>query len=232
MNNNISGIEEFVNYLAHQQVSSSTCNQYAFNVPVALQSANRIRRENLQQYLLNMRQLQPKLLLIGEAPGYRGCCQTGVPFSSEALLVQWMCKGSPLNQQQNYYQLPEKKAVPRRDKLVSESTATILWKTIAILNILPLLWNAYPFHPHQPENPGSNRKPNASELKTGRKVLERLLELFKIQTVIAVGRTAEKTLEMMGIPATYVRHPSQGGKMAFERGMQNLCQNVYNFVNI
>jgi len=45
-----------------------------------------IRKHNLLTYFVHMKKLKPKILLLGEAPGYKGCRLTGVPFTSEKIL--------------------------------------------------------------------------------------------------------------------------------------------------
>ena len=54
---------------------------------------NQLRRHNLTRYLSAMEQSRPTLLLVGEAPGYRGCRLTGIPFTSSHTLVQEMVPG-------------------------------------------------------------------------------------------------------------------------------------------
>ena len=50
-------------------------------------ACRRCRRENLKLYLEKMKKLNPSFLLLGEAPGYKGCRLTGIPFSSEKILA-------------------------------------------------------------------------------------------------------------------------------------------------
>ena len=44
-------------------------------------------RENLARYLAQMRQAQPRVLLVSEAYGYRGARLTGVPITSERVML-------------------------------------------------------------------------------------------------------------------------------------------------
>src|SRR4051812_35512122 len=50
-------------------------------------AADSIRRENLKRYVECFVR-PPRYLLVGEAPGWRGCRFSGVPFTSEAQLVE------------------------------------------------------------------------------------------------------------------------------------------------
>jgi hypothetical protein len=69
-------INNFIEELASFKSSSNLFNQYSYEL-----NANSIRRNNLFLYLQKMANLKPKMLLVGEASGYRGCRLTGVPFT-------------------------------------------------------------------------------------------------------------------------------------------------------
>lgn len=88
-----------------------------------------------------------------------------------------------------------------------------------------LLWNAFPLHPHEPNDPRSNRKPNAAELKAGLDLLQIVIEGRR---VLCVGQVARKQVaKVLGrdVPdaqnadahsrAIVVRHPSYGGSTQF-----------------
>jgi hypothetical protein len=100
----------------------------------------------------------------------------------------------------------------------------MVWATIACIDPLPLLWNAFPFHPFAAGNPSSNRIPTAGELRIGASFIQQLLELYPIECVVAIGNQADVSLTQLGIEHTKVRHPSQGGKMKFVTGMAQLSQ--------
>ncbi|MEJ2750218.1 MAG: hypothetical protein P8183_20270 [Anaerolineae bacterium] len=74
-------ITDFVDLLANTAVPPHTYNPYSLERP-----ENATRRHNLDHYLRQMQQRQPTILLVGEAPGYRGCRLTGIPFVSPAIL--------------------------------------------------------------------------------------------------------------------------------------------------
>jgi uracil-DNA glycosylase len=169
------------------------------------------RRDNLALYLRRMAERRPRLLLVGEAPGYRGCRVTGVPFTSEAILL---AEPSPfgLFGRSAGFRAGDEAGRPWR-----EATATILWQTLAGLDALPLLWNAFPYHPHRPDAPDSNRPPTSRELALGREAVVELIDVYEIETVIAAGNKAAEALARWGIAARRVRHPGHGGKEAFGR---------------
>jgi len=75
-------IFEFVEKLASSKTTGNVLNHYSPDIP-----DNLIRRENLLLYLKYMKEIKPEVILIGEAPGYHGCRLTGVPFTSEFILL-------------------------------------------------------------------------------------------------------------------------------------------------
>jgi len=108
----------------------------------------------------------------------------------------------------------------------TEASATMVWATIRHIKPLPLLWNAFPFHPHAEGNPFSNRMPSAAELALGELFIEWLLRLFAIERVVAIGNAASSSLTRLGIEHVKVRHQSQGGKRKFVEGMARLSQRI------
>jgi uracil-DNA glycosylase len=204
-------LEDFVEQLSVTQVTCNVYNQYSYDC-----EENKVRRDNLLIYLKKMHKLKPKILLVGEAPGYRGCRLTGVPFTSEHLLMNNM-EGLKLFGRQEGYRL-----VLDKDKLFKEATATIIWETLLKYDMTALAWNAFPFHPHKKDDGQSNRAPLNKELIIGEKPLLQMIQMFNIKQVVAVGRKAEQTLHKLNINSHRVRHPAQGGKNEFVKGIREI----------
>jgi hypothetical protein len=123
-----------------------------------------LRRQRLIAYLTEHR--GARLLLVGEAAGYRGARVSGIPFTSE-------------------------RQVSGRGP--AEATATIVQRVLAELGLerAVVLWNLVPTHPHRPGEPDSNRPPTRAEIAAARCFLD---ELAARRRVIAVGRLAEREL--------------------------------------
>lgn len=209
-------IAAFVARLAQTPASGPVCNPYALDSgDPGVDRANAIRRQNLRLYLKAMIAVEPWLLLVGEAPGYRGGRLTGVPFTSEAVMLD----GSiwPFGARAGYRKTAE------QSQVVKEATATILWSALADRRPLPLLWNAFPFHPHRSSDPWSNRRPLRAELEVGALFLTGIIDLFRPTVIAAAGRSAARALELAG-HGDYVslRHPSHGGKAAFAAGLEEI----------
>lgn len=162
-------------------------------------------------------QNRKNMLLIGEAPGYRGCRLTGIPFTSGVVIKSARHKI-----------FREIGAKIELHEVISESTAAMLWEVLDESKPIPVLWNAFPFHPYQSGFPESNRKPNSAEIEEGKRYLELVCELFKPEKLCSLGRIGEAIFTDL-FPRRkiiYIRHPSHGGKKDFVRGMKEilLCE--------
>ncbi len=166
---------------------------------------NEQRKNHLLQYLQHLEQTGVDIMLVGEAPGYRGCALTGIPFTDE---VQ-------LKLQENFYALGDWK---RSEGIgnTSERSATAVWAALREYHIKPLMWNAFPFHPYQEGKKTSNRTPTQNELNDGLRYLNALISIFKIKDsqVFALGKKAKEMLRLSG-DSQYIRHPANDFKKEF-----------------
>ncbi|MFX1821717.1 uracil-DNA glycosylase [Pseudarthrobacter sp. CC4] len=201
----------FVERLAAVPTVPGRNNFFDHSVP-----ENAVRRRNLELYLEEMRDRSPKVLLLGEAPGFRGMRITGVPFTNRTMF-QGPANSFGLFGPGKGYSLP-----PEAADVAAEPTATVMWGVLAELQFLPLLWSACPWHTHVPGKPQSNRTPTAAEARLGTLFWQELAELFAIQTVVAVGNVAHRSLLASGMDAPKVRHPAHGGRSGFKRGLEEL----------
>lgn len=177
---------------------------------------NAIRRANLKRYLEDVLEKQSGIVLVAEAPGYRGMRVTGVPMVSRRLLREGVPALDMLGEVRGYQDVVE----PGFENIQAEQTSSILWNLLPELGIVPLVWGAFPFHPHQLGKPLTNRKPRTPEVKLGEPFVRELLEIFAPNKVIAVGNVGYGLLTTMGISCVKVRHPAQGGKNDFVAGMR------------
>lgn len=196
--------------LATLPAPADAVNMYASDGP----PGNGARRRNLALALETALARRPDLLLIGEAPGYNGARRTGVPFTSERLLLEGRWPLGRLEAGPNL-------ALARDDERISaEPTATIVCRELAALGLTAAGWNAYPFHPYRPGVERSNRPPRASEIALGLPLLARVCALFSGVPVVALGRVAAGALTTLGVPHRRLRHPAQGGARQFAAGLR------------
>jgi len=180
-------------------------------------SAPRIRREHVRAYLRE-RLGKVRFAVIGEALGYRGGHFTGIPMTSERLLLRRKTGIAPEHSLLGI--TPQRTSKPGKcPDGFSEPTATIVWSTLLRFKLSSeefVLWNAFPWHSFDPRRGMlSNRTPTNSEQSAGIPMLKAFLDLFPCDKVVALGRVAAVQLKDLGVSAYYVRHPASGGAKLF-----------------
>ena len=156
-----------------------------------------------------------RLAIVGEALGYRGGHFSGIPMTSERMLLG----------KQPVILAGIKPCRTSKPSICadgfSEPTATIVWGALLKIGVLPdefVLWNAFPWHSFDPyRGLLSNRMPNKSEQDAGRPVLRAFVELFPCDKIVALGKIAAAQLEQLGVNAHCVRHPASGGAKLFRQ---------------
>jgi hypothetical protein len=206
-------IQTFVEELAATSPGQNSDNFFDFTNP-----GNAGRRRNLELYLQEMLQREPKVLLLGEAPGFRGMRITGVPFTNTLILSHGVDHFGLFGPGKGYI-------LPTGSPAVApEPTATVMWRVLEELNFLPLLWSAYPLHPHLPDKCLQNRTPTTAEALAGQPFWLALTRLFPNTSVVAVGNVAYRSVLASGGSAPKVRHPAHGGKARFRLELQLLLE--------
>jgi hypothetical protein len=179
-----------------------------------------VRASQLRRYLMQ-RVGRARKLLMAEAPGFQGCHFTGIPMTSERILLGH-CRHHDIYPADVLDGEVARTSKGSKPGGFAEPTATIVWKSLKLANANPrdvVLWNAFAFHPMK-SGWLTNRKPSAAELDDARYLLEMFLELFPEVSVVPVGRVSEAILGTLGVAcAAYVRHPANGGASAFTQGM-------------
>jgi uracil-DNA glycosylase len=193
-------------------------------------NAPAIRRKHLRAYL-QRRLGRVKLVVIGEALGYRGGHFTGIPMTSERILLgkKETAGIKPEHVFSSFKARRTSKCQPCPDGF-SEPTATIVWSTLLRLGLKPeefVLWNAFPWHSFNPRRGLlSNRMPNKSERSAGLSVLKTFLDLFPCEKIIALGNVAASQLKELNVESHRVRHPASGGARLFRQGIGTLVKEV------
>jgi uracil-DNA glycosylase len=180
-----------------------------------------IRRQHLAVYFRE-RLGKARLAIVGEALGYRGGHFSGIPMTSERMLLG---KQADIVAGIKPRRASKPSVCPNG---FSEPTATIVWGALLKIGVLPdefVLWNAFPWHSFDPRRGLlSNRRPNKSEQLSGRPVLNAFLELFPCEQIVALGKIAGAQLEQVGINAHCVRHPASGGAKLFRQQIAKIVR--------
>ena len=193
-------------------------------------NASAIRRKQLRAYL-RKRVGKVKLVVIGEALGYRGGHFSGIPMTSERILLGKK-KDNGIEPQQVFSSIKARRTSKREQcpDGFSEPTATIVWSTLLKLGLKPeqfVLWNAFPWHSFDPRRGLlSNRTPNKSEQSAGLSVLKAFLDLFPPDEIVSLGNVAASQLRELNIESYRVRHPASGGARLFRQQIAKIVKKV------
>jgi uracil-DNA glycosylase len=193
-------------------------------------NAPAIRRKQLSAYL-SKRLKKARLAVIGEALGYRGGHFSGIPMTSERILLGKK-KDDGIEPNEVFSGI-----TPRRSSKsqkcpdgFSEPTATIVWSTLLKLGLSPeqfVLWNAFPWHSFDPRRGVlSNRTPTKAERSAGMPVLKAFLDLFPCDETIALGNVAASQLKELNADIYRIRHPASGGAKLFRQQIAEVVQEL------
>ena len=141
---------------------------------------NPVLTNNLKAYLETMLKTQQqsgsRVMLVGEAPGFKGGRLTGIPFSSGKLL-----------QESDHPFIKVLRPQLELDSCEQENTASMVWQYLSQQAEVPVFWNAFPFHPHPSRVQKKNRNPKQSEIEEGAEYLEMMVEIFKPDQIAGLG---------------------------------------------
>jgi uracil-DNA glycosylase len=191
-----------------------------------------IRRKQLRAYLRG-RLGHARLAVIGEALGYRGGHFSGIPMTSERILLGKK-KDDGFEPAQVFSSITPRRTSkpPKCRDGFSEPTATIVWSTLVRLGLSPeqfVLWNAFPWHSFDSRlGILSNRTPTKPERSAGLPLLKAFLDLFPCDEIVALGNVAASQLRELDVEMHLVRHPASGGAKLFRQQIVKVAEKVTN----
>jgi uracil-DNA glycosylase len=190
-------------------------------------NAPAIRRNQLGAYL-EERLGKSKIAIIGEALGYRGGHFSGIPMTSERMLLGKKQEGIETEQIFSSIKARRTSKPEKCQDGFAEPTATIVWTALLNLGLKPeqfVLWNAFPWHSFDSRRGMlSNRMPNRSERGAGLSALKAFLHLFPCNKVVALGNVAASQLNELDVGNRQVRHPASGGAKLFRQQIEKVVQ--------
>jgi uracil-DNA glycosylase len=176
-----------------------------------LKDAPMRRRRNLQAYLEHAIACGASTVWVARDLGYRGGRRTGIAMTDEIHLERATQLLGGVHLQR-----------ATKGPAVAERTAAVVWRILSALNLPVVLWNVFPFHPHDADDPFSNRCHTRSEREATMPLFAALIELIQPRNIVAIGREAAAALADIGSPVSSVRHPSYGGQKEFIAGLQTI----------
>lgn len=188
-------------------------NPYADRCPVHdAPGAPKIRARVLKTILEAAIEMEIDAIWIGRDLGYRGGRRTGLALTDdvhiEAHAARWGIAAER----------------PTKGQLVAERTAAVIWGVLSRIEAPVFLWNVFPLHPHESNDPFTNRSHNSQERRAGEELLLQLIRLLRPNRLIAVGNDAAHAASRLSDThdIVHVRHPSYGGQTQFVRQMHGL----------
>ncbi len=179
-----------------------------------------VRRKNLRTYLGAALAHGIDTLWMGRDLGYRGGRRTGLALTDEYHLADL----EQVFPNTNFTRATVGDAV-------AERTAAEIWRALRALPRQPLLWNVFPFHPHELANPLSNRRFTKRELAAVEELNAQLIHGLGVKRIVSIGQDADRYAKRFGVSVETVRHPSYGGVIDFRKGISQLYGLRTCFVN-
>ena len=197
-------VDKLINDLKSVKNTARLSNPYLNELPC----------ENLRKYLKYFINNPPKCLLVAEAPGWKGCTKTGVPFTDEYHFTRNGKQGcEPLKDFSEENILEEDKHNP-----FMEDAARDVWRELVENKFYPLMWNIVPFHPI------GNSDPTKEEIGKYRHFTDDLKAIFPtIKVTVAVGRNAEKGLKEGGSFFIHIPYPKYKGLAEFKEKIKEFA---------
>jgi hypothetical protein len=183
-----------------------TFNPYADRCPIHDKADAPQKRANILMGMLNAAvQVEVDSIWIGRDLGYRGGRRTGLALTDDL----------HISAHARRWHIPVER--PTKGAPLAERTAAVIWTVLEEIEAPVFLWNVFPLHPHEPNDPFSNRAHNARERSAGEDILGAIIILLCPNRIVAVGNDAAKSAARVAPEqkVIQVRHPSYGGQTEF-----------------
>ena len=168
------------------------------------------RRRNLQNMLEAAIDHGAETMWIARDLGYRGGRRTGIPLTDEVHLRDAAALMGDIKLEK-----------ATQGPVVAERTAAVVWQVLRSISSPVVLWNVFPYHPHEEGKSMSNRCHTRAEREMTWSLLEGLIAMINPREIIAIGRDAQMALSALDKNVIPIRHPSYGGQREFISGLRH-----------
>lgn len=170
------------------------------------------RAKTLSRLIERAKASEVDAVWVGRDLGYRGGRRTGLALTDDVHIEEHLAR----------WGLSAKR--PTIGEAIAERTAAVIWQVLSQTQSNVFLWNAFPLHPHEPDNAFSNRQHNAAERRFGEDALAALIGLLRPKRIVCIGNDAYNAVGRLqgSIPTIAVRHPSYGGQTQFIEQISSL----------
>lgn len=175
-----------------------------------------LKAKNLDVYLTTIKSMNPKAILLGVSPVFRGGRKTGIPFTDEYYVSN---ENISLLQQKD--DLGYVIMNNEEQKIEKERVSGIVWSGLEAEMENILLWNIFPFYVHEKGAYACRRDLTEQEKEEGYHFLKMVLKEFpSIHMILIVGDATSDIIEKHAeLKEKYeifnVGHPNLGAKAAF-----------------
>lgn len=177
-----------------------------------LDDAPNLRATALLKVLKAAARTEVDAFWIGRDLGYRGGRRTGLALTDDVHLCTHATR----------WDLHVERATA--GPIVAERTAAVIWTMLSQVPAPIFLWNVFPFHPHETDDPFTNRAHTRREQTAGEEFLAELIRMLRPRRLVAIGNDAAQVARRFagGVEVIHVRHPSYGGQRDFLRQIERL----------
>ncbi len=152
-----------------------------------------LKAKNLDIYLANLKKQSPRAIMVGGTPVFAGSRRTGIPFtdeyhigSEEVTILQSADPSGYTIRNREYLNEHE----PAR-----EQGAGVIWQNLLDCMDSIVLWNIFPFYPHEEKAYSITRPLTNKEMEDGLYfLLELLKEFYTVDKIIVASELAAQII--------------------------------------
>ncbi len=144
-----------------------------------------LKAKNLDIYLSTLKKKEPKAILVGGTPVFAGSRRTGIPFTDEYFIGSEDVSILKVADSSGY--TIQNKTYRKEHELSKDPASSVIWKELDDCMDTVVLWNIFPFYPHEEKAYSVTRRLTNEELEVGYEFMLKILEEFNTIRKIIVA---------------------------------------------